>query len=247
MKDFMEGTQAGQDAETKGQSDMGNFTSPSIPLSPSAMLPSSLDSCTPVAASSKITQYKVTIWEIIAIVVSALLLASAGLTGLAVKFTKQSFDPKRAEAIAKHIMTYELPSSSQGLLGINIAGAKVAVISTKNPNADVELLVARVPLERQTDESQIEQILNSSFLGEAENEFKVTSARTEDKKLCDFITPVTIQEGQLIPPNKRSSEFAVSYRATVVRSDKRYFVIILTSGEDALEKADSVFDSLKCK
>jgi hypothetical protein len=195
----------------------------------------------------QIPQYKVRVWEIVAVFASSMLLVSAAIFGLTLKFIANAFNPQRAEAIANNIMDYQIPGSSQGLLGLNIAGAKIALITSKSEDPDVQLLVARVPVNAQTDKSQIEQILDNTFLGGTEEAFQVTSARVENKNFCNFSVPVRLKEGQLTLPERPFPVFAVNYRTSVTLSRNRYFVIMLTRGEDARQKAATVFSSLKCK
>lgn len=195
---------------------------------------------------SKIPQYKVSIWETGAIFLGAIALIGIGLTGLAMKFLSNAATPQRAEAIARNIMTYSLPGGSQGLLGLNIAGAKVALIASEGNEPDIQLLVARIPVDQETRKRQIERVLDAIALGADEEEFKVKKTRQENRDLCGESTSVTIKDGQLKIAGSPVSP-AVTYRATVTLSDSRYVVNLLTSGQNAEQKAAEVFNSLQCQ
>ncbi|MBN8560602.1 MAG: hypothetical protein J0L70_08780 [Leptolyngbya sp. UWPOB_LEPTO1] len=198
---------------------------------------------------SRIPQYKVSIWETVAIVLGAIATLGVGLTGLALKFLSNAATPQRAEAIASNIMGYSLPGASQGLLGVNLAGAKVALIASEGDEPDIQLLVARVPIEQESGRKQVDRILDSIALGADEEELKIKSVRVENKNLCGTSTSVVIREGQLKYPDS-PEQATVIYRASVNLEDSRYVVNLLTNGQDlktAAEKASTVFDSLQCK
>lgn len=110
-------------------------------------------------------QYPVTIWETIAITVSALLLMAVGLAGLMYKFFSNAADPQRATLIAQSLLSYDIPGGAQGVFGANLGGAKVAIVSSSSfPKGDIsnltpadlanvagiEIFVARVPLDVDT-------------------------------------------------------------------------------------------------
>ena len=195
---------------------------------------------------SKIPQYRVTIWETGAILLGAIALVGVGLTGLAMKFLSNAATPQRAEAIARNIMSYSLPGGSQGLLGLNIAGAKVALVASEGNEPDIQLLVARIPIEQETRKRQIERVLDAISLGADEEEFKVRKTREEQRSLCGESIPVTIKDGQLKVAGSPVKP-AVTYRATVKLEDSRYLVNLLTSGQNAEQKAAEVFASLECQ
>ncbi len=197
-------------------------------------------------ASSKIPQYRVSIWETVAVILGAIALGGVGLTGLGVKFLNYAAQSQRAEAIASNIMGYTLPGGSQGLIGLNIAGAKVALIASEGGEPDIQLLVARIPTDQESGRRRIDRILDSIALGADEQEFRIKTVRVETKNLCGVSVPVTIREGQLKYPDS-PSKYTVTYRASVFLSDSRYVVNLLTNGQNAPQKAESVFNSLQCR
>ncbi|MUH01497.1 hypothetical protein F7734_58240 [Scytonema sp. UIC 10036] len=194
----------------------------------------------------KNSKYKVTLLEIIAVFFGAIFLVMIGITGLAIQFTTNAFKPQRAEAIARSIMNYSFPDGSQGVLGLNLAGAQIALITSNGDNPDIRLLVARVVIDSQTDKKQVEQILDSTFLGDRDN-FQVSTSRSEPKKLCGSPTQVTVEEGVTKSPDDAKTQFTISYKTSVVIGKNRYFVIVLAHGADGVQKAETVFNSLRCK
>ncbi|GAB1539739.1 hypothetical protein NUACC21_24060 [Scytonema sp. NUACC21] len=200
------------------------------------------------SSPTKITQYRVTVGEVIAVIVGVLWIASLGAIGLAIKFMKNTFNPYRAEAIAHHIMDYTIPGNPRGMLGVNTAGLKFALIASgKSAIPDTWLLVAKVPVNQQRDRSQIEEILDNILTSQMAEEVNIVASRVEDRNFCHFNTPVTIQESQLIIPETPQPEVALTYKASTNLGDRKYILILSTVGENTTQKADNIFNSLKCK
>lgn len=198
---------------------------------------------------SRIPHYKVSIWETVAVILGAFAVLGVGLTGLALKFLSNAATPQRAEAIASNIMTYSLPDGSQGLLGVNIAGAKVALVASEGDEPDIQLLMARVPVNGDTGRRRIDRILDSIALGADEEELKIETVRAENRTLCGQTTGMTIRQGRLKYPES-PEKATIIYRASVVIDDSRYVVNLLANDENvavAKKKADDVFSSLQCR
>jgi hypothetical protein len=196
----------------------------------------------------KIPPYKVTVWESAAVFLGAIALISLGLIGLGTKFLAKATKPQQADAIANTIIRYTIPNA-QGILGLNLPGARVALIANDAEQPDIQLLVARIRSDQAGGKRKIETFLDSIALGDKEG-FKVTKERIEQKNFCGEIVPVTIREGRSrLSSTSRSqgSKLSVAYRATVTLSRNRYVVNLLTSGQDAKQKAAAVFDSLQCQ
>lgn len=201
-----------------------------------------------------------TIWEAIAIALGALTLVAAGLAGLGLKAYNNAFEPKRAEAIAKSIIDYQLPGQTQGIFGIHIGGLKIAQVNsyeTLNPNKSipkVELIMARVLLDNKDTDFDPQESLDPSenpltFPYYQEDEFQSDSQTTQTKLLCGQSVPVTIQNGTLIiaQDTQNATVEAIRYTARIIFSDHQYLVKITATEPDAEIKADSVFQSLQCK
>jgi hypothetical protein len=195
--------------------------------------------------TTRIPQYKVSIWETIAIFLGAIALVAAGLTGLGMKLLKNASKPQQAEAIASKIMQFDIPDA-QGLIGLNIAGAKVAVVTSKGEEPDIMLLVARVPVDEESGKRRIERILDNIAL-EDEQSFKVSGERVETKKLCGESVLVNVKTGKMKLLDSPKFKATVAYRTSVTLSGSRYVVNLLANGPQAKQKATTVFNSLQCQ
>lgn len=216
--------------------------------------------------------YTVSVWEIIAVALGAMLLVAAGLTGLGIKFIRNAFDPRRAEAIALRQMSYELPGGTRGVFGANIGSAKIAWVSSedtlpmgfKSPNTSglpvpkVELFLAELPADRNPEgvpfdtpdqENGNAQLSFSgiSFSFESESTFEASSDRQENRLLCGVITPVTIEKGTLTWTATDVTMPAIRYEANATHENRRHLVTITAVGSDAADTAAQVFASLECQ
>ena len=215
-------------------------------------------------------QYRVSVWEAIAITTGAVLLVVIGLAGLGVKALGNAFDPRRAEAIARSVATYSLPGGSKGLFSANFGGGKLAVVTSDvvteipantlppgtTPPAQVELFLAQIPVTEAANEPQSDEatanVQNELFLSgfsfsyQAPEAFQVNASHTENKSFCGAIVPVTIQEGILTPGAGVPSIPAVRYQAEAKLSEDTRVAIVSAVGVDAQTNAASVFSSLQC-
>lgn len=212
-------------------------------------------------------EYTVTIWETIAITVGAVVLVAIGFAGLGFKALNNAFSPGRAEAIARSIMTYDIPNGSEGLFGANVGGARVAVVASTTlptglPNSPVlsdssippaiELLVARIPVSQETEEfdsgtpATTEFFAGFSFSYQVEGAFEVSESRREYRDFCGATTPITVQEGTLTLPDQHTRLPAVKYKINVDRDTDNYIANLTTVGQDAEQNVETVFKSLRC-
>jgi hypothetical protein len=215
-----------------------------------------------------LTQYPVSVWEGIAIASSGVLLVIGALTGLGFKIIRNAFAPQRAEAIAYSLIDYQIPGGSQGAFSLNIGGAKMAVVtSTRSFNGvtgnsqpagnsppEVELIVAKTPIDRETTDSNSIQDFNPafSFLGlsfsyQSDSGFQATSSRLENKPFCGVTVPVTIQAGQQTLTNQGTTVPAIKYSIRVTLENNQRLVVLTASGKNAEGNAAKVFNSLRCK
>lgn len=215
-----------------------------------------------------ITQYSVSIWEGIAIASGAVLLVITGVAGLGFKMVRNAFSPQRAETIANNLMAYKIPGGSQGAFGLNLGGATIAVVTSNNslnnlPGASpyssnlppvVELITAKTPLDRESNDTSQPQDFNPafsfsglSFSYQSDNGFQSTSSRSENKLFCGQTVPVTIQQGQQTFANKPNSVPAIKYSVRLTLENHQRLVVVTAIGEKAQNNAETVFNSLKCK
>ncbi|MBW4538085.1 MAG: hypothetical protein KME43_02950 [Myxacorys chilensis ATA2-1-KO14] len=193
---------------------------------------------------TQIPQYKVTIWESTAVLLGAIALLGVGTLGLTMKFIANGQRPQQADAIANNIIKYNIPNA-QSVLGLNFVGARVALITNSAEQPDIQLLAARMKGVQEGEKRRIERFLDTISLGDA-GDFKVTRERIEPKEFCGETVLVTIGEGRA-KQSASTSKISVTYRATVTLNADRYIISLLTTGQDAREKAERVFDSLQCQ
>jgi hypothetical protein len=196
--------------------------------------------------TSRIPQYKVSVWESIAIALGAIALSTLGLTHLANRFWENASKPQQAEVIASKVMRFDIPGA-QGLIGLNLAGAKVAMVrSGETEDPDVVLLVARIPKDQEIGRRRIDRILDTIAL-EDEQSFRVFGEKVESKTLCDESVLVNVKSGQAQMLDSQKFKPTVSYRTSVTFGDSRYVVNLRTHGADAAERAATIFSSLQCQ
>ncbi|MBW4659022.1 MAG: hypothetical protein KME15_10130 [Drouetiella hepatica Uher 2000/2452] len=209
-----------------------------------------------------IPQYRVSIWEGMAIAASAVLLVAVGLAGLSVKALNNAFNPNRAEAIARSMVDYKMPNGSKGLFGTNVGGGRMAVISstallsTASPGGavilpEVELAIARIPAQTGTD---VEEDFGNEFLfsgfsfsNQTTNTFQITKTQTELRSFCGTIAQVKVDEGTLTLADQTPPVLAVRYQTQVMLDQDNRIAIVSAVGQNATVNAAIVFDSIKCK
>ncbi|MBD2578416.1 hypothetical protein [Oscillatoria sp. FACHB-1406] len=216
--------------------------------------------------SEKIEQFKPTVWEGVAIAAGAVLIVTTALAGLWLKAFNNSFDPERAEAIAKSLITYDIPGGSRGVIGVNIGGSKTAFVTSKaippelkdltqleaSNRAEVQLWLARVPVRKETDAEDAPERADKSLAlsSGAQNGFQVTARRTEQQYFCGHLVLVRIASGQMNFTDRGVSVPALLYDASVTIDSltrNQYQVSLLVLGRDRETKARKVFNSLECK
>jgi hypothetical protein len=205
-------------------------------------------------------QYRVSIWEVIAITGGAVVLVATGLLGLGMKAMDNAFNPERAEAIARSLMQYEIPGGSKGFLGTNIGGGKMAVVTSQAPAAAnqsapaVELFLARIPLSDSatdpdgsdaTPQPQNELFAGFSFSFQDPAAFQIQTSQVEQKPFCGTTVPVEVQAGSLT--NGSTTLPAVKYQITRILDNDNHIVVISALGDQPSAKAAQVFESLRCQ
>lgn len=204
--------------------------------------------------------YRVSVWEGLAIAAGAIGLVIVALIGLGMKAIRNAVDPQRVEAIAKSMMDYQIPGGSYGVVGINVGGLKVARVQSSPTNQGltqagqpsintpppVDLLIAEAPVGTQSSESNPEQSVPAlSF--EPDSEFKATTSHLENRPFCGMDVSVKIQEGILTSTTQQYSVSAIRYEARTVSNNSQHLVMLTTTGNKAEQNADVIFDSLRCK
>jgi hypothetical protein len=197
--------------------------------------------------TSPATQYAASWWEFLAISAGAALLVGAGLAGLGTKALNSAIDPQRSEAIAKNIVDYRIPGGSKGAFGAKIGGIRVALITNTTTPPDTELFVAQIPEDEEIDKSQLPETFGDTSPNRPKEQFKAIATREEPKNFCGITVPVTVQEGELSWQGATLTLPAVRYSANVSFRNSERLVQLTTSGENAKQRAVTVFDSLRCR
>ncbi len=192
-------------------------------------------------------EYNNSLAELLLIVGAAGILFSAALLNIGIQAAKNALNTEKAEAIAKSMIKYKIPDGSNAQIGLNIGAIRIALVTSKTNPPPVGLLIARIPVNPETNRSKIKQDFTGWYKNWVEQRIKFTSSYTETKKLCGTEVPVIIQEGELVLENQTSSIPITQYIANVTFPDSERVVVIFTNGQKAKENAASVFNSLQCE
>ncbi len=188
--------------------------------------------------------YSVRVWELLLILLGAFGLVGTALVGLASKTLTNVLTPARAEAIAQSLFYYQIPGGSKGVAGLNFGAKNIAIVTSKKNPPDVTLFVSKVPvIQTPEDTVNLDDTLQEIFQGD----FVLTESRNENKVLCGKTVGVSIQNGKQIFDEQTAPVTAVRYLAKVTENDVERNVSIITNGENARDKAEKVFNSLRCR
>lgn len=189
---------------------------------------------------------RVKLLDWVMIIGGAIALVTTGIIGLGIKAYNNALDPERAEAVAKSIIDYRIPSGSQGKFGIKFAGIKLAIVHSKTSPPDVEIFVMQTPLNRDTQNQENIERLRTPIEA-APTEFEISSSYNQSLKFCNQPLSVTIDEGHYTLEDQSSSIPAVQYSASTIINNERLVVEVQALGKNAKQKALAVFKSIKCK
>jgi len=199
--------------------------------------------CPDLAESKPIPDYPVRLGEVILIVLGAIALLGAGCVGLYLRVINYAYNPGRAEAVAKAIVDYDIPGGAEGIFGINIGSAKLALVRSVSNPPNVILFVAKNPITRDT-----EGVPGNLFTSDdMDQQFAVQSRRTETKTFCGAAIPITVEEGEQTFPNLDLSLPAVRYTASLIEEDVERTAVIVANGDRRYELIESSFSSLRCR
>lgn len=192
-------------------------------------------------------EYNNSLAELLLIVGAAGILFSAALLNVGFHAAKNALNAQKAEAIAKSMIKYNIPDGSNAQIGLNIGAIRLALVTSKINPPPVGLLIARIPVNPETNRSKIKQDFTGWYKNWVEQRIKFTSSYTETKNLCGTEVSVIIQEGELVPENQTSSIPITQYITNVTFPDSERVIVIFTNGQKANENAASVFSSLRCE
>jgi hypothetical protein len=174
------------------------------------------------------------------------ILLGAGLAFFVQRSLNLSFGTEQAEQAAQDIMEYEIPGGSVGLMAMNIGGVQFAgVMSAQDPHPII-LVMGKIGTQLQGDPAEFQKAMQDSIEQQQGSNFKTESATTESKELCGQTVDVLVSQGKQTTSGQ-ADQTAISYQATVTYLENLYFVSLTTTGNNAADLAEQVFNSLQCK
>jgi hypothetical protein len=197
-----------------------------------------------------IPEYPVRLREALLVWLSAIVLIGAGLAGLGMKALGNAFSPWRAQAVAKSLMSYEIPGGSTGIFAIKFGGARVAWVRSTTQPPDVILFIGKTPLTKEVEVAERTRFIDEFQpppIDNAQVTFTPLTSRTETRTLCGEAVPVTIETGKQTFSNQPTPFPALRYVAKVTQNETEQLVILTVQGQNALQIGDAVFRSLECK
>jgi hypothetical protein len=171
----------------------------------------------------------------------------AGLAFWGWKSLNPVTDPQQVEAQAKSLFDYNIPGGSKGLVSMNIMGVQMSQIVDTAPNPNVFLMVGVLPAQFASQKEAFQQSFQESMQQQLQQNTQFSQTKTEQKTLCNQEVPVLIQEGQGSSDNQSAPVPSITYNAFVNYQGSERFIWLMTSGDQAKETAEAVFNSLKCK
>jgi hypothetical protein len=175
-----------------------------------------------------------------------LMVLFAVVAGIVISRTMQfAIGPEKAEEQGQELFTYTLPGGSKGIVSMDLFGLQITqVASPESPPAAV-LTVGKVPayLDQGTTQETFAETLQEQVT--LEGTYQLLEQRTEERTLCDQSVNLLVQEGRFQDEQIRSD--AASYFTLVEYDNQTRFAWILAQGENPLQTADQVFDSLECQ
>lgn len=192
-----------------------------------------------------VPEYTFNIWEAIVIFGSALGLIGLALIGLGFKAFINATNQQKIEAVARSILDYKIPVNYEGVFGVNIGSAKVAYLSSKSYPNDLGLIIAKIPTDRPKSSRQLIQLL--SFFSRDSQLSTMTQEHTETRFFCNDMVAVKVENGQITSGDDSPPLAMIKYTANTTIYNSEILVEISSKGQNAKNKADAVFNSLKCK
>ena len=153
--------------------------------------------------------------------------------------------PDNVEEQGQELFTYSLPGGSEGIVSIDLFGLQITQVATPDNPASAVLTIGKVPayLEEGASEEAFADTLQEQVT--LEGTYNLLEQRTEARTLCGQPINLLVQEGRFEDEAVRSE--AASYFAVVDHNNQTRFAWILAQGDQPLQIADQVFDSLECQ
>ena len=156
-----------------------------------------------------------------------------------------ALEPGDVEDQGQELFVYTLPGGSKGILSMDLFGLQITqVASPESPPAAV-LTVGKVPayLEQGAEAETFAEALQEQIT--LEGTYQLLEQRVEERTLCAQSVNLLVQEGRF--QDEQTSSDAASYFTLVEYNNQTRFAWILAQGENPVQTADQVFDSLECQ
>jgi len=156
-----------------------------------------------------------------------------------------ALEPGDVEDQGQELFVYTLPGGSKGILSMDLFGLQITqVASPESPPAAV-LTVGKVPayLEQGAEAETFAEALQEQIT--LEGTYQLLEKRVEERTLCAQSVNLLVQEGRF--QDEQTSSDAASYFTLVEYNNQTRFAWILAQGENPVQTADQVFDSLECQ
>ncbi len=170
----------------------------------------------------------------------------AVILGVFISRTMQfAIGPEDVEAESQDLFTYTLPGGSKGILSMDFFGFQITQVASPDSPPAAVLTVGKMPgyLEDETTQETFAETLQERVT--LEGTYQLLEQRTEERTLCDQSINLLVQEGRY--QDDQTNSDAASYFAVVDYNNQTRFAWILVQGENPLQIADQVFDSLECR
>ena len=154
-----------------------------------------------------------------------------------------SQDPVHVEEVARSIMDYEFPES-KGLGSVEF-GFKGAMLVDKLEQPGTMLILLSFPSSWPDYVVKNIQEESHKVTSESPEHIEVKSVTKEERMLCDQKVEVVITEGTT---KNAEQQLPVTFLQTsLTHKDNLLVPFVMAASDNSKEKAESIFNSLKCK
>jgi hypothetical protein len=183
--------------------------------------------------------------EVTAISLGAIALIGAAILGLGNKLTTNMHQPKRSEKIAKHLIKYQFPETSQGQMGLSIGAEAFAVVTDRPENPSLRLFVQASPVDKVERTSTLvrEYAQNAGARGI----WDYVTDENKSFRYCNQTVNLKINRGFWAVDENAPAVNAIEYTLDATVRDYDQTIQILATGLNAEARAKQLLDSIQCR
>lgn len=196
---------------------------------------------------NSICEYSVSIWEVILIIIGAIALIGTGFAWIGMRMLNNTFNPTRAEQVARSLIDYQIPSGSTGVMGLNIGAETFAIVKSNTEPPDIFLYASKAPSDRISEETPVNLGDAIALENSVNGQFVFSNIDRTQKTLCDQKTSITVQTGQQIDATTNTTKPAIQYSARLTDGKIERIISIIAIGNNMETKAEQVLNSIQCK